>query len=243
MGTTFLPMRVARSSMLVLVCITQVALNAPAAEARALVRGDMDTSAMERQKQIKVAGQHAIRLEETVADYLESLKELGKPKPDPAGTQFNSSDRASCPRDARGCASDAAVRAWLLLAEVLPVSTTRSASAADTDVTNLVAYSHIPRALSLDVIHSYLRAVAVEAPERLTPDVLKAVGLNMASETLAIRRYTVAETLEDIKARIAHTHRGNEGNERTLAAGWSSAESSAGPGTEVYRVRCRCVWH
>ena len=54
--------------------------------------------------------------------------------------------------------------------------------------------------------------------------------------------YNAAETLEDIKARIAHTHRGNEGNERTLAAGWSSAESSAGPGTEVYRVRCRCVW-
>ena len=222
---------------------------------------EMDTlnaAEMAREAQIKLAGQRNIRMEEVVADYLQSLRELGLPEPVPAGTAFNSPDHATCPRDARGCASDAAIRKWFELAGVLPdgseddlvngffsgASASPSSSegggggggggarinpaaaskkgkkrgdggkkkaaaaagdGADGDGvagTNLVAYNRIPRSMSLEAIHAYLKAVAMEAPEKLTPDVLKLVVADLPREAMETRRYTVAETLEDIKARI-----------------------------------------
>ena len=69
--------------------------------------------------------------------------------------------------------------------------------------TNLVAYNRIPRSMALEAIHAYLKSVAMEAPEKLTPDVLKLVVADMPRESLETRRYTTAETLEDIKARIS----------------------------------------
>jgi hypothetical protein len=39
-----------------------------------------------------------------------------------AGTEFNTPDRATCRRDARGCASDVVIRRWFELAGILPKS-------------------------------------------------------------------------------------------------------------------------
>jgi hypothetical protein len=39
-----------------------------------------------------------------------------------AGTKFNTPDRATCPRDARGCASDVVIRRWFELAGILAKS-------------------------------------------------------------------------------------------------------------------------
>ena len=69
--------------------------------------------------------------------------------------------------------------------------------------TNLVAYNRIPRSMSIQLIHTYLKAVAMEAPEKLDRAVLAEVVNDMPREALESRRYSVAETLEDIKARIA----------------------------------------
>jgi hypothetical protein len=179
----------------------------PAGAIRAWEVDTLNAPAMAREAQIKLAGQRTIRVEEVVADYLQSLRELGLPKPDPAGTKFSSPDHASCPHDARGCASAAAIRQWLELAGVLPKDVPtqqdgkgkgkkgKTPAAADSAGgvagTNLVAYNRIPRSMALDAIHAYLKAVAMEAPEKLTPDVLKSVVADMPREALETRRYTV----------------------------------------------------
>ena len=41
--------------------------------------------------------------------------------------------------------------------------------------TNLVAYNRVPRDTQLECIYTYLKAVTMEAPEKLTPVVLRAM--------------------------------------------------------------------
>lgn len=196
--------------------------------AAAIKAWEMDTLAapkLEREAQMRLEAQRTIRVEEVVADYLQTLRELGLPKPVPAGTRFNSPDHAICPRDARGCASDAAIRKWFEIAGVLPkdaprqkkergggqrsgkkhdAPTLQEGSGAGVAGTNLVASDRIPRSMALEAIRSYLRAVVMEAPEKLTPRVLKSMVADMPREVLqGARRRTVAETLDDIKAKIA----------------------------------------
>ena len=109
-----------------------------------------------------------------------------------------------------------------------------ASSARDVAGTNLVAYNRIPRSMALEAIHAYLKSVAMEAPEKLTPDVLKLVVADMPREAMEKRRYTTAETLEDIKARIARIGVATVGHQSPgLVKAYDDAD--AGDRTDVLR--------
>ena len=98
------------------------------------------------QEQVAKLRAREIKIEEIVADYLQSLKEIGLPAPVEAGALFKNggSGKARCPRESRGCGSEEALVAWFELA-VRGRGKTNKTCVAEEGMGTITYHHHVPQ--------------------------------------------------------------------------------------------------